>query len=237
MLKWTEQQLDAIEASGGNIIVSAAAGSGKTAVLVERVIGLITGKNAVDIDRLLVMTFTNAAAEEMLSRVSSRLEEMLLKEPENRNLVRQLSLLPSAHICTTDSFCINLVRDNFYRLDVSRDFTILEEPEADILARNAVNTVLDEYYDEGDGDFLSLSRTFSNGRNDDGLVAVIFDVYNYISAHARPLKWLRDVVQLYRPGVEFENSEWYEYLSSYFNDTLEAALDTAQKCVNLSVPA
>lgn len=237
MPKWTEQQLDAIEASGGNIIVSAAAGSGKTAVLVERVIRLITGENAVDIDRLLVMTFTNAAAEEMLSRVSSRLEEMLLKEPENRNLVRQLSLLPSAHICTTDSFCINLVRDNFYRLDVSRDFTILEEPEADILARNAVNTVLDEYYDEGDGDFLSLSRTFSNGRNDDGLVAVIFDVYNYISAHARPLKWLRDVVQLYRPGVEFENSEWYKYLSSYINDKLEAALDTAQKCVNLIDPA
>lgn len=115
MRKWTEPQKDAINANGGNIIVSAAAGSGKTAVLVERVVRLITDeKNPVDIDKLLIVTFTIPAAAEMKARISARLEEILKENPHNRRVMRQLTLIPSAKICTIDAFCLNLVRENFF---------------------------------------------------------------------------------------------------------------------------
>ena len=113
--QWTEPQNDAILAKGGNIIVSAAAGSGKTAVLVERVVRIITSESdPVDIDKLLIVTFTIPAASEMKARISSRLEELLKDAPGNRRILRQLSLIPSAKICTIDAFCLNLVKENFF---------------------------------------------------------------------------------------------------------------------------
>ena len=135
MRKWTEPQKDAINANGANIIVSAAAGSGKTAVLVERVVRLITDeKNPVDIDKLLIVTFTIPAAAEMKARISARLEEILKENPHNRRVMRQLTLIPSAKICTIDAFCLNLVRENFFELSVSQDFTILDNSEAGMMS-------------------------------------------------------------------------------------------------------
>ena len=115
MPKWTDAQQDAIDARGGNILVSAAAGSGKTAVLIERVSKCITDPgHPVDIDRLLIVTFTNAAAAEMRSRLSVRLRQILAADPGNANAKRQLSLLSGADICTIDAFCLKLVRENFF---------------------------------------------------------------------------------------------------------------------------
>ena len=122
---WTESQQNAIDARGRNILVSAAAGSGKTAVLVARVIKLITDReNPVDIDKFLIVTFTNAAAAEMKSRISAGLQEKLRTCPGDPLIMRQLSLLPGAQICTIHSFCLDLVRENFFSIGISRDFYI-----------------------------------------------------------------------------------------------------------------
>ncbi len=167
MTKWTTQQNDAICARNRNILVSAAAGSGKTAVLVERVIRLITDeKNPVDVDKLLVVTFTNAAAQEMKARISSSLEKIIKSDPNNNNALRQMSLLPGAKICTIDAFCLNLVKDNFFKLGINQDFTLIDESEANIIADNALNTVLEEFFDKKDKDFLSLVELLSSPKDD-----------------------------------------------------------------------
>lgn len=232
MRQWTEPQKNAINARGGNIIVSAAAGSGKTAVLVERVVRLITDEeNPVDIDKLLVVTFTTPAAAEMKARISSRLEEILKDSPENRRVMRQLSLLPAAKICTIDSFCNNLVRENFFELSVSQDFTILENSQADIISDTALNTVLDEFYEENDPDFLALVESLSSPKDESGLISAVKETYGYISAQPRPLLWLSRVIEAYRPDVRFENSIWYESAVEYAFDRLNYALKLSEECL------
>ncbi|MDP3057936.1 MAG: UvrD-helicase domain-containing protein, partial [bacterium] len=116
MNAWTPEQLRAITARGTNLLVAAGAGAGKTAVLVERVLSHITGPSAIDVDKLLVVTFTNAAAAEMRERISSSIMQHLAKEPENKHLRRQLTLLNRASISTIHSFCLEVLRQNFYRL-------------------------------------------------------------------------------------------------------------------------
>ena len=208
--QWTEPQNDAILAKGGNIIVSAAAGSGKTAVLVERVVRIITSESdPVDIDKLLIVTFTIPAAAEMKARISSRLEELLKDAPGNRRILRQLSLIPSAKICTIDAFCLNLVKENFFDLSVSQDLSILDNAEADILSDNALNTVLDAFYEENDPDFIKLVETLSNPKDESGLISAVKNTYNYISAQPMPLLWLSRMIDAYKPGTPFENSVWY----------------------------
>ncbi|MCL2056493.1 MAG: UvrD-helicase domain-containing protein, partial [Oscillospiraceae bacterium] len=122
---WTVPQKNAIEARGGQLLVSAAAGSGKTAVLVERVIGIICDEdNPVDVDRLLIVTFSNAAAAEMRRRIGERLVKMLSEQPNSAHLQRQHALLGKAQISTVHAYCLSLVRDNFHNLDISADFSI-----------------------------------------------------------------------------------------------------------------
>ena len=237
MKKWTEPQQDAINAKGGNIIVSAAAGSGKTAVLVERVVRIITDENnPVDIDKLLVVTFTIPAAAEMKARISSRLEEMLRSSPKNRRIMRQLSLLPSAKICTIDAFCHNLVRENFFELSVNQDFTVLDNSEANILSDNALNTVLDEFYEENNADFIKLVETLSNPKDESGLISAVKRTYNYISAQPVPLAWLNRAVEEYRPGVSFKNSIWYQNAAEYISDRLNYGLKLIEECIAFIIP-
>ena len=147
MPKWTQQQNNAITARGRNILVSAAAGSGKTAVLVERVIKKITNsKNPVDIDKLLIVTFTNNAASEMKFRITKSLKENLRNEPFNQNAQRQLNLMPNAKNCTIYSYCINLVRENFFELGINQDFTNLDENEASLLEDEIISNLTDELF-------------------------------------------------------------------------------------------
>ena len=161
MPKWTRPQQNAIDARNSNILVSAAAGSGKTAVLVERVIKLITDvSNNVDVDRLLIVTFTNAAAAEMKSRISKKLLEIIKENPKDTNARRQLSLLPNVNVCTIDSFCINLVRESFYKLNIDQDFKILDNSENALLEQEAMDEVMDELYDLDQQDFKELVDVF-----------------------------------------------------------------------------
>ena len=132
-MEWTEEQKQAIEEKGTNILVAAAAGSGKTAVLVERIIRKVID-DGIDIDKLLVVTFTNAAASEMRERVLDAIYEKLDKDPNNENLSRQITLLNKASICTIDSFCLDIVRNNFYELEnLSPNFRIADTTEIDLL--------------------------------------------------------------------------------------------------------
>ena len=147
MPNWTDAQLDAIKARRGTVLVSAAAGSGKTAVLVERVIERLTDpEHPTDADRLLVVTFTKAAAAEMRDRIEKRLLVLMKEQPENTRLRRQQLLLQQAHICTVDSFCSDIVREFFYLLGISPDFSIITDKQQEELMTESLDEVLTEWY-------------------------------------------------------------------------------------------
>ena len=147
MPNWTDAQLDAIKARRGTVLVSAAAGSGKTAVLVERVIERLTDpEHPTDADRLLVVTFTKAAAAEMRDRIEKRLLALMKEQPENTRLRRQQLLLQQAHICTVDSFCSDIVREFFYLLGISPDFSIITDKQQEELMTESLDEVLTEWY-------------------------------------------------------------------------------------------
>ena len=144
--KWTEEQKQAIYEKGQNILVAAAAGSGKTAVLVERIIEKVLHDN-VDIDRLLVVTFTNAAASEMRERVLDAIYKKLDEEPDNELLYRQITLLNKASICTIDSFCLEVVRNNFYQLEnLSPNFRIADTTEIELLKQDVTEEIFEKKY-------------------------------------------------------------------------------------------
>ena len=145
--QWTTEQKQCIDARGGTVLVSAAAGSGKTSVLVQRVIGLITDpEHPVDVDRLLVVTFSNAAAAEMKQRLTAELTALIARNPEDGRLQRQQLLLPRANFSTVHGFCSNLLREYFHLLDLSPQFNVAEEAETTLLQEEALQEVLEEYY-------------------------------------------------------------------------------------------
>lgn len=144
-VKWTDAQKDAINARAGSVLVSAAAGSGKTAVLVQRIIDSITDKeNPVSIDRMLIVTFTRAASAEMRSRIEAALNKLLLDDPYNKYLLRQKQLLYSAMISTIDGFCTEFVRRYFYKLGIQSDFRIADDGELNILRSKALDNTLEK---------------------------------------------------------------------------------------------
>ena len=213
MTKWTTPQQNAIDARNSNILVSAAAGSGKTAVLVERVIKLITDVNLdVDVDKLLIVTFTNAAAAEMKSRIAKKLLEIINKDQNNTNAHKQLALLPNAKVSTIDSFCIGLVRENFFKLDVEQDFKILDNSENAVLEKTAMDEVLDFLYENGGEDFKSLVNMFSSTKDDKGFAEVVNRISHFISSQDFPDVWLDKICEIYNPDIKFEDSFCSEYV-------------------------
>ncbi len=193
--QWTQQQHNAIYATDGSVLVSAAAGSGKTAVLVERVIKLITREeNPIDIDRLLIVTFTRAAASEMRQRLSAELSKLLAEDPYNPNLLKQRQLLYNASISTIDSFCGDVVREYFHHLNVSRDFRIADEGELEILRIRALNEVFEDYYSQDRADFTSLADAFSSKGGDIRLRETVLKISEFLSTQPFPEKWMNDML-------------------------------------------
>ena len=238
MPKWTDAQQDAIDARGGNILVSAAAGSGKTAVLIERVSKCITDPgHPVDIDRLLIVTFTNAAAAEMRSRLSVRLRQILAADPGNANAKRQLSLLSGADICTIDAFCLKLVRENFFSLNLAADFRLLDENENDRLFEEAIDTVLTEFYEEADPDFLHLTEAFTTPDKDRDLFGLIKELMRFMNAQAFPFDWLEQAVAAYDPAVPLMDSPWYPVLKRQVEEMLETAAALVKQSAGQLPPA
>lgn len=223
--KWTPQQQDAISARGGTLLVSAAAGSGKTAVLVERVIERLTDPVCpTDADRLLVVTFTKAAAAEMSGRISARIAQLLEQDPSSIRLQRQQVLLTRAHISTIHSFCSDLIRENFYKLGVAPDFRILEESEMQILRAEAADEALEEAYAQQDPVFAQLVEAFSSTRDDKRLVDMIFTLYDFVRSHPFPKRWLKEKAELYHADVPAGQTPWGEKLFAFAADALDYAL-------------
>ena len=188
---WTREQEQVINTRDRDILVSAAAGSGKTAVLVARILALITdADHPVDIDRLLVVTFTRAAAGEMRDRISSAIEERLQSDPENEHLQRQSVLLHNAKISTIHGFCTYVIQNYFFRTDLDPAYRIAEEGELKEVRGTAVKELLEEEYQNAAPEFLAFTETFAPGKNDQKLEEIIQRVSDYAMANPDPQAWL-----------------------------------------------
>lgn len=211
MVNWTKEQEEAIYTSGSDILVAAAAGSGKTAVLVERIIQKVLNRDQpVDIDSLLVVTFTNAAAQEMRNRVGLALEAALEHYPHSNHLKKQLSLLQRASISTLHSFCLNVVREYAYRLDIDPAFRIADDMEADLLKQDVMDDLFEEWYGQT-GDkaekFFSVVDRFSNDRSDQDVEKVILDLYTFSVQNPWPFEWLDHLAKNYDIPEDFVEEE------------------------------
>lgn len=219
--QWTPAQEDAIHARGGPLLVSAAAGSGKTAVLVERILAHILDEKApVDADRLLVVTFTRAAAAEMRARIERRLAQEREKQPESLFLQRQQILLTRAHIGTIDSFCGELVRAHFTELGFPADFRVADQSEIAVLREQVLEEVLDRYYAEGQPAFFDLLDCFAAGRDDGPLAAMVQQLYDFIQSHPFPARWLREKAAFYHADGP-DATPWGEEVRAYAREALD----------------
>ena len=232
--KWTQGQKNAIYAQNGSLLVSAAAGSGKTAVLVERVIARITDPdNPVDADRLLVVTFTRAAAAEMKERISLKLDELIAENPLDSALRRQQLLLSKANISTIHSFCSELVRESFFALDISPDFRLAEESELAILKAEAINNVLENLY-ENEGEAFSLfADYFSTAKSDYLLQQVVLKLYEFLCAHPFPESWLQKKEQMYSSECPITETQWGRVTVDYAQDAARFCLALAENSLAL----
>ena len=166
-VSWTAEQQQVIDLRNRNILVSAAAGSGKTAVLVERIIKMITDReHPIDIDRLLIVTFTNAAAAEMRERIGAAIEKALTRQPEDEHLQRQLTLIHNAQITTIDSFCLYVIRNHFHEIDLEPNFRIGDEGELKLLKEDILKQVLEKNYEEMRPEFTAFVAGYASGRGD-----------------------------------------------------------------------
>ena len=201
-ISFTEKQQHVIDTRGRSLLVSAAAGSGKTAVLVERIVKLVSnGKHPVDIDRLLVVTFTNAAAAEMRERISSALGDRLAADPENEHLQKQTTLLHNAKITTIDSFCLFVLRNQFHTIGLDPGFRIAEEGEIKLMRQDVLAEVLEEYYAAGETDFLNCMEYFSQGSRDKAVEELVWKLYDFAMSTPFPEKWLEERKKDYRTAA------------------------------------
>ena len=235
--QWTPEQQQCIEATGGTLLVSAAAGSGKTSVLVQRVIRRITRQeNPTSVDRLLVVTFTKAAAAEMKQRMAAELSRLIAEHPEDLRLQKQQMLLPRASISTVDSFCANLVREHFHQLDVSPQFKVAEEAETRLLRDEALSEVIEACYQEGNPDFLELTAMLSTGKSDRRLAEDVEKIYNFIQSHPDPEAWLTEKEQAYITGVPIRDTVWGRLVTEHILSTLRQCLSMTRTAISLCEP-
>ena len=231
---WTKDQQSAISARGGAVLVSAAAGSGKTAVLVERVIRRMADReNPCDADRFLIVTFSNAAAAEMKERIGNALADLMKQDPRNAWLQHQRILLDNAPISTIHSFCMRLLRENFQQAGLSVDFRVGDQSELAVLKAEALAEVVENYYaKEDDGAFFDLVELLSGSRDDKKLTSVIDRLYNFILSHPFPEKWLDQKLALYDPQVPVEQSVWGKVILSYAESSFCYCLDLLNRAIS-----
>ena len=209
---WTDSQQKAINSRNGTVLVSAAAGSGKTAVLVQRVIELLTDeKKPVMAEKLLVVTFTKAAAAEMKERIARSLGELIEKDPANSFLKRQKMFIPSASICTMDSFCSKLVRESFEALELNPDFTAMSDDEYRLMLNETAQEVLSDIYANGGEGEKALLELFTNGRSDSNLLNSLISVYNFSVADPDPKSWLDNRFSEFSTSNPPEKTLWGRY--------------------------
>lgn len=198
-VKWTEEQEKVITLRDRNILVSAAAGSGKTAVLVQRILSKIMDpKRPVDIDRLLIMTFTRAAAGEMKERISNAIDQALYENPDNEHLQKQATLIHNAQITTIDGFCSYIIRNYFHMVDLDPGYRTAEEGELKLLKEDVMKDLLEEAYEKADPKFLSLVECYASGKSDDEIREMVYKLYNAAMSHPFPEEWLEECLNVYQ---------------------------------------
>lgn len=226
---WTTDQRHAIECRKGSVLVSAAAGSGKTAVLVERVIRRLTDKdNPCSAEDLLIVTFTRAATAQMREKIGAAILKRLSEDPTDRHLRRQYMLLPFAKICTIDSFCNDLVRENFHALGISPDYSLLDNETAVIMKNDVCEAMLERAYEEdSDGRFSELSDMMSSGSSDEDFAKLIIKMYDISTAYPFPDLWLDSLIGEYsQPDIN--KSRWGGIIKKYVCDMLDYCVSSSR---------
>ncbi len=229
-VSWTEDQKRVIDARDRSLLVSAAAGSGKTAVLVERILSLITDpEHPIDVDEILVVTFTKAAAAEMRERLRNALEKAAFNDPHNTHLQRQTSLIHNAQISTIDSFCLQIVTNHFHRISLEPGFRIADEGELRLLKEDAFEAALEDFYKERDPGFLKFLEGYSNAKNDKRIREMIIDLYDYAQSYPWPEEWLDSCTAQYEASSmsEVMQKEWW---SSYLDILHNYAEEMVEQC-------
>lgn len=236
---FTKEQQQVIDLRERNILVSAAAGSGKTAVLVERIITRLTkDEKPLNVDELLIVTFTEAAASEMKERIHSAIEKALEEEPDNVHLQRQATLIHQAQITTIHKFCLSVIRDYFHTIDLDPGFRVGEEGELKLLKRDVAEAVLESAYEEGNEEFVNFVESFASGRDDRKLEELILHLYEFSRSYPNPKKWLDSCAEQYdvQSVEELEQRpfvlEIVEEIKQYLNDIqklLEFGMDICEE--------
>lgn len=214
-VKWTEEQQKVISLRDRNILVSAAAGSGKTAVLVERILSKVTDhEKPVDIDRLLIMTFTRAAAGEMRERISRALENALYNDPDNEHLQRQAALIHTAQITTIDGFCSYIIRNYFHLIGLDPGWRTADEGELKLLREEVLKGLMEDYYAEQKEAYHDFVECYAPGKSDEGIKELILDLYQTAMSNPYPLEWLEGCLDNYKMDSleEIKSSEWMKLL-------------------------
>lgn len=226
---WTTNQQQAIDIPTADTIVSAAAGSGKTAVMAERIIKKVVSGEA-SIDRLLIVTFTNAAAAEIKNRLMLKIMEHLDNASageETDNLNKQLALIPGAPICTIHSFCLNIIRNNFHRIGLDPNFKTADEGEAKLLKNTALEQIFDEYYENDDADFTNLVNCYTK-KNDSYLMELILKLHDFALSIPDGMKYMQNVAQ---NGTDC--TECFKYLLDKSRDLSKLAISYYTKAAEL----
>lgn len=219
-IKWTKEQQHGINASGGGLVLSAGAGSGKTAVLVNRVIRLLTDeKNPCNPENLLVVTFTRAAASEMRRKIIKEISELITKNPFNRRLHYCKMALETADICTMDAFCSKILREHFYELDIDPDFKTMDQEEEKMLEQETAYETVEELHEERGEQFSNFADLFGNGRDDNELVESILSLYKYSMAYPFPDEWLNGIIEMYKKSDK-DDSLWHRIIKANALDGL-----------------
>ena len=226
MSKWTKEQSEVISHRKGNLLVSAAAGSGKTAVLVEHVIDrLLDKEHPISLSSVVLMTFTEAAASEMKERIKARLKEAFL-ENRDPHIEREIAELPNANISTIDAFCKRLIEENYTSLGIEPNFRIGEKNELALLKEDIVEELLEEEYGKKEESFLSFVDRYSTGKQDKGIQEIIVKLYYLAVASPFPEKYLKAL-------SENSSSAWKNYLLESIRKRVEEAIEMLTEAIRI----
>ena len=234
--KWTDEQQQAIDTRKCNLLVAAAAGSGKTAVLVERIIKIITNEeNPVDIDKLLVVTFTSAAAAEMRERIAAAISKALEKNPNSKNLQKQLTLLSRANITTMHSFCLDVIKNYFYTIDLDPSFRIADETEITLMKNEIIEDIFEELYEEDNEYFKGLVEAYSTAKDDEKLKDIILNLYKFSMSGPWPESWLIEKAEEFNINTleELDKTKWVEILKDNIRVEVEGFINMYHKAIEL----
>lgn len=234
---FTDEQLQAIKSRNENLLVSAAAGSGKTSVLVERIIRrILDDEKPVDIDRFLVMTFTKAAAEQMKDKILKAIEDKRSENPTDRNLIRQATLVHNARITTIHGFCLDVIRNHFQEIGLDPGFRVADEGECKLLKADALERVIEKAYEESSDGFINLVECLSTGKSDRVLEEVILSMYEFSMSDPDPEAWLERCLEAYDDRKE-EEAGWVDVIMDRAHMVIDNAYEKAVRAFDMTCEA